>query len=131
MNNVETSRKAIAQICPQLISCFRSGERPSMWDLGLLHAAARSREVTIQNRGRSLARFVRTEAETTAEFHRRLRESTANMAPAAYGSVGNKPSAPALAILYRGECELPPGSVAYALFRERISNPITASDLLS
>src|SRR5262245_21686636 len=49
MNNVETSRRAIVQICPQLISYFRSGVRPSMWDLGLLHAAARSREVTIQN----------------------------------------------------------------------------------
>jgi hypothetical protein len=131
MNNVETSRKAIAQICPQLISYFRSGTRPSMWDLGLLHAAARSREVTIQHRGRSLAHFVRMDTETAAEFHRRLTELTAGLTPGASGTVGIKPSAPVLAILYRGECDLPPGSVAYTLFRERIINPITASDLLS
>jgi hypothetical protein len=133
MNNVETSRKAIAQICPQLISYFRSGARPSMWDLGLLHAAARSRKVTIQNRGRSLAHFVRMETESAAEFHRRLTQSTASLTPDSSETLGMKPnpSAPVLAVLYRGECDLPPGSIASALFRERISNPITASDLLS
>jgi hypothetical protein len=73
------------------------------------------------------------ETESAAEFHRRLTESTASLTPDSSETLGMKPnpSAPVLAVLYRGECDLPPGSIASALFRERISNPITASDLLS
>ena len=131
LNNVENSRKTIAQICPQLISYFRSGARPTMWDLALLHAAGRSRRVTLQNRGLSVAQFERRETETAAAFHRRLSESTVALGPDSSSVVGLKPSEPVLAFLYRGDRDLPPGSAAYALFRERITSPISAADLLS
>ena len=45
MNNVENSRSAIAKLCPELIEYFSSGVRPSMFDLALLHAAARCKRV--------------------------------------------------------------------------------------
>jgi hypothetical protein len=38
---------------------------------------------------------------------------------------------PILAMLYRGDIDLPEGSTAYALFRERITPSLAASDLLS
>ncbi len=37
---------------------------------------------------------------------------------------------PLLALLHRGNIDLPEGSPAYALFRERVSPTLAASDLL-
>jgi hypothetical protein len=36
-----------------------------------------------------------------------------------------------LAVLYRGDVDLPKGSAAYALFRDRVVPSVSASDLLS
>jgi hypothetical protein len=55
MNNVEMSQRAIAKICPQLMTYFGSGVRASMWDLCLLHAAARCQQVTVRAHGKAMA----------------------------------------------------------------------------
>jgi hypothetical protein len=126
MNNVETSKAAIAKICPILMSYFASGVRPSMFDLSLLHAAARSQRVVL--RGRQLTQFVRRPGEGIREFHRRLVSVEAD------GLVAEsvpKDGPPMLAMLYQGDIDLPSGSTSYALFRERATPNLTASDLLS
>jgi len=41
------------------------------------------------------------------------------------------PDGPAMAVLFRGDLDLPAGSVIYALFRERVVPSLAASDLLS
>jgi len=129
MNNVETSRRVIARICPRLMSYFKSGARASMWDLGLLHAAARCQGVTIREQGEAVAQLVREPGESASTFHRRLVASCDGQIGATRPSVPE--DIPILAILYRGDCNLADGSTAYALFRERIANPMAASDLLS
>ena len=39
--------------------------------------------------------------------------------------------APILAMLYKGDVDLPSGSASYALFRERVTPTLAAADLLS
>jgi len=126
MNNAETSRGAIFRICPALMEYFASGIRPSMLDLGLLHAAARCKRVFIRGRGTGL--FERRPGEDAESFHARLvrgrpDESRANP-PGAAGP-------PLMAVLYRGDLDVPEGSSVYALFRETVSPTLAASDLLS
>ncbi len=126
MNNVETSKMAISNICPALMAYFSSGVRPSMFDLSLLHAAARCQRVTL--RGDQLIEFVRRPGEGIEEFYCRLVNAKAGDARSE-----NLPTdgPPVLAMLYQGDVDLPTGSVSYALFRERITPAVTASDLLS
>jgi hypothetical protein len=38
---------------------------------------------------------------------------------------------PTLAMMYQGDVDLPEGSMSYALFRERVTASLSASDLLS
>ncbi len=125
-NNVATSNSAITRICPHLITYFESGARTSLFDLGLLHAAARCERVWL--RGETVASFVRGPGETTAAFHARLvsreADETSAEPPAAAGP-------PLLALLARGDTELPEGSSVYALFRDRVTPTLAASDLLS
>jgi hypothetical protein len=126
MNNVETSNAAITKLCPDLIAYFASGARASLFDLALLHGAARCRRVLVRGRT-SCSQFVRRPDEDAPAFHARL--------------VGGQPDAtsppplldgpPVLALLFRGDLDLPPGSSAYALFRERVTPTLAASDLLS
>jgi hypothetical protein len=126
MNNVETSKRAIAKICPELMSYFSSGVRPSMFDLALIHAAARCQRVTV--RGRNTARFVRRTIEDVGTFYCRLRNAEADeLGPQTTVTQGT----PILALLYQGDIDLPEGSLCYALFRERLSPSLAASDLLS
>lgn len=126
MNNVETSRPAIAKLCPELITYFASGTRMSMFDLGMLHAAARCRSVIV--RGRPHAEFIRRPEEDAGAFHDRIRHGRADREHHALAAL---PPDPALAILYRGDLELPAGSSTYALFREQILPTLAAGDLLS
>ncbi|HXU01027.1 MAG TPA: hypothetical protein VN903_08550, partial [Polyangia bacterium] len=124
-NNVASSNQAITKICPELMTYFGSGARPSMSDLALLHAAARCGTVIV--RGRSADRYTRRAGEDVSAFYARLRrrEPDARNAPVTLGS------APVLAALFKGDLELPKGSAAYALFREQVIPSLTASDLLS
>lgn len=126
MNNVETSKKAITTICPQLIGYFESGVRASIYQIGLMHAASRCDQVFL--RGNQATRFVRQVGETREAFHRRLVEGQADELCAGLPSSQGEPW---LALLHRGDLELPEGSQVYALFRDRLSPTIAASDLLS
>jgi hypothetical protein len=124
MNNVANSNSDIATICPTLMSYFDSGSRPSMYDLGLLHVAARCDHVII--RGESPRLCVRQEGEPHISFLSRLRCHESGIK-----TVFSPPSAPVLAMLCDGDIDLSPGSTVYTLFREQSVPTITASELLS
>lgn len=126
LNNVETSKRDLARICPRLIQYFASGTRPSMWDLGLLHLAARCQRVLVRDRGLVIAEIVRQPAESPESFLHRIRDSAVAGQPAA-----SPIETPVLAFLYRGDLDPPAGSIAYALFREGIASPAAAADFLS
>ena len=126
MNNVETSNAAIAKVCPELMTYFASGVRPSMFDLALLHAAARCQRVIL--RGQEIRQFVRGLNETTEEFYRRLVNTDGDSFGPDLALTTNKPI---LAILYRGDIDLPQDSASYALFRERVAPSLAASDLIT
>ena len=127
MNNVETSRNAIAKLCPQLINYFDGGARPFMLELAMLHAAARCRRVLVRD-GETVAEFTRGPTETATRFLERILRGDADeprsRRPSDDGSAQ-------LAMLLRGNVELPSGSSVYALFREQVAPTLSASDLLS
>jgi hypothetical protein len=122
-NNVATSNSAIASICPALMAYFDSGTRPSLFDLGLLHAAARCD--SLQIRGEGGGTFVRRADETAIAFHARILRGEVD------AGAGITSDQPCLALLYRGDIDPPLGSAVYALFRERVVPTLAASDLLS
>jgi hypothetical protein len=126
-NNVESSKNAIAKLCPELISYFASGARPTMLELGTLHAAARCRRVLIRD-AETTAEFLRAPAETPAHFFGRLAYGIADEPRSLYPSDSGSAQ---LALLLHGDVELPAGSSTYALFRERVVPTLSASDLLS
>jgi hypothetical protein len=125
-NNVETSKEAITTICPRLMTYFASGVRPSMVDLALLHAAARCERVFVRGRDGGVAGFVRGAGEDRAAFHARLVRGQADEPRSRWPG---ESAPPALAVLHRGDVDLPPGSAAYALFRERVTPTLAAADL--
>lgn len=133
-NNVATSTGAITRICPEMIAYFASGIRPSMLDLGLYHAAARARRVYMRAEAERegapgpVRLFVRGPGEGVGAFHRRLVRGEADE-PRARPPRADGP--PLLALLHRGDIDLPEGSTAYALFRERVTPSLAAADLLS
>lgn len=131
LNNVATSRNAIQKLCPELLGYFASGVRPSMFELALLHAAARC--PTVWLRGEGAQRFTRRPDEDLAAFHQRLLKGAADESLPALPSVENwaSPEQPVFAALLRGDLELPAQSSCYALFRERQTATIAASELLS
>lgn len=124
-NNVENCRTNLTRLCPDLLAYFASGARASMYDLGLLHLAARCRRVFVRDRGFAL--FVRGPDETAEAFHARLVQGEADE-PRSGPPTGD---APLLALLERGDLDLPTEHAAYALFRERVTPTLAASDLLS
>ncbi len=127
MNNVQNSNKAIARICPELMTYFASGGRASMFDLGLLHAAGRCKRVFLR-KAHTIAQFVRRNDESIIAFHARL----VNGHPDEPNSQPPRTNAtPMLGVLFRGDLNLPAGSAIYALFREKLTPSIAASDLLS
>jgi len=125
-NNLESSRLAIMTVCPNLITYFASGVRPSMFELAALHAAARCREVFVRGEvpGANL-RFVRGEDERAPAFLARLLAGTG-------GTVATElPRGPVLAALDRGDLELADGSTCYALRRQHAGATIAASALIA
>ncbi len=128
MNNVATSKKDLARICPQMIEHFGSGVRTSMYDLALLHAAARGRRVWLRDTTGAVQLVRRGPDEDAPAFHARLRRGDGAQ-PAAFADA--TAGGPVLAALFRGDADLPAGSVAYTLFRERVTAPISAADLLT
>jgi hypothetical protein len=126
-NNVESSKAAIAKLCPEMMTYFASGVRTSMYELALLHASARGRRVTV--RGPSPRVFVRGPDEDAAAFHTRLQRGVGSKSVEAVAPAGD--GEPVFAALYRGDTVLPPGSASYALFREQVNPTLSASDLLS
>ena len=126
MNNVENSNSAITKICPELISYFSSGSRMSMFDLSILHAAARCKRVFL--RGVTTAEFVRRPNEEIIAFHRRLMAGAADEPRSRLPEFDGQPL---LAMLFRGNIDLPSGSLGYVLFPEKISSSMSASDLIT
>lgn len=125
-NNVENSNAAISKICPELIMYFGSGVRASMLDLARLHAAARCKRVFV--RGEGVSEFIRRPDEAVEAFHARLVQGKSDAHSA---ELPLNDDSPVMAMLYRGDMDLPEGSIAYALFRERVTPSLAASDLLS
>lgn len=125
-NNVASSNAAIKTICPQLIDYFASGARLSMYELALLHAAARGEKVYL--RGSAPTLFEREPGEGPAAFLERLRDGAGGR------TVAGLPAAftdPVFAALYRDDVELPAASACYALLHEKTANTLAASDLIS
>ncbi len=125
MNNVESSKSAIDKLCPESIAYFESGVRPSMFDLGLLHLAARCRRVVLRG-GKGTRQLTRRPDEDAVAFHRRLRGGEPGVEDEGF-DLGQSP---VLALLYRGDLELPANSRVYALFREQLTPDLAAGDLL-
>lgn len=123
-NNVATSNRAITRICPTLIEYFGSGVRPSMYELALLHAAARAPVVYL--RDPALRRYVRGESESAIDFHTRITRDHGEPMPAFSPGDGAT-----FAALYRGDLDLPTETTRYVLFPDRIATTISASDLIS
>jgi hypothetical protein len=125
-NNVETSNGAIRTICPEMMAYFAGGVRPSMCDLALLHAAARCEKVYVRSSD-GARRFSRRPGEEPGSFHRRIvaGETEEERRPLPAFASGM------FACLFYGDLDLPAGSTCYALFRERQTSAIAASDLLS
>ncbi len=122
-NNVATSNKDLKRLGPQLLGYFGTGERASMYDLALLHAAARAARVVIRD-GDEVGVLERG-TDDAAAFLRRLRD--ARCAPGSLPTLRG----PALAVLLHGDLALPAESTAYALFREQLTQTIAASELLA
>jgi hypothetical protein len=127
MNDVESSNAAITKIAPELIDYFASGVRPSMYDLALLHAAARCDRVFVR-RATGFSQYVRQPRESSVDFHRRLVGERADEPrsgpPRAEGP-------PQFAALFQGDLALPVGSEVFSLTREQVTPTLAASDLIS
>lgn len=124
-NNVQTSNAAIQTVCPAMMTYFTSGVRCSLYELALLHAASRCTTVILR-RDRPYA-FSRGSGESPSAFLGRLRQGAGD-------EPCDMPTAdapPVLALLHRGDPELPLGSEAYALFPERTRTTMSASDLVT
>ncbi|MFV8754301.1 MXAN_6230/SCO0854 family RING domain-containing protein [Nannocystaceae bacterium ST9] len=127
MNNVATSNAAISKIAPELIDYFASGVRPSMYDLALLHAAARCDRVFVRGPA-GFALYVRRADESVFDFHHRMVGERADeprcAAPRAEGP-------PLFAALVHADLALPEASVSYSLTHEQAVPTLAASDLIS
>ncbi|HEY7376658.1 MAG TPA: MXAN_6230/SCO0854 family RING domain-containing protein [Polyangia bacterium] len=127
-NNVASSNHDITNVCPALISYFASGTRPSMFELALLHAAARCRTVVVRGATTTTTtRYTRRADEDVVTFHARLVRGGADEV----GEPGALGTAPVLAALFKGDVELPKDSAVYALFREQVTPSLAAGDLLT
>ncbi len=123
-NNVASSNNAITTICPTMIDYFASGIRTTMYDLVLLHAAARGKRVTI--RSATPVVLERENGEPNGTFLLRLRAQR-QLAP-----VSSRISQdPVFAALVTADMELPEGSTVYALKPGVMSGNVSASDLIA
>lgn len=123
-NNVHRANKDITRIGPALIDYFASGARPSMFDLALLHASGASR---VHLRGDGVREFVRRPGENPTAFHARLAAGDADEPRSRLPETWPDPP---LALLFRGDLDLPPSSQVYALFPDRLTPTLAAADLL-
>jgi hypothetical protein len=122
-NTAASSNTAVRRICPEMIDYFASGQRMSMFELGLLHAAARAQRVILRGE-HGTTTLQRQPGEEPSAFLRRLREA----------GPGTEPLPPLgedlLALLHTGDVQLPDDARCYALFRHRVTSNLTANDLL-
>ncbi len=125
MNNVATSNRAITRICPETIEYFASGIRLDMRTLALLHAAARCERVIVRA-GAGAVVHERRAGESAASFFARLQAEPGRPCAVA-DALGER----VLALLHRGDLELPAGSSVYALFREQVNPTLEAGDLIA
>lgn len=140
-NNADSSRAAITAICPTLMAYFASGVRPSMYELALLHAAARGQRVLL--RGEGDAPITRQDGESSRDFLARLRACSAGAQPAAVAAASlpaparvapasaDAGAAPVFAALLKGDLPLPANSKAYVLQAGETAATLAASDLIS
>lgn len=126
MNNVASSNKAITRICPEMIEYFGSGVRTSLFELALLHAAARGARVFL--RGEDTRLFVRRPNETNEDFYGRLKQNLFDQKGA---TLPGEEEPSVFAALYQGDIPLYPTSARYVLFPEQVTGNLAASDLLS
>jgi hypothetical protein len=126
LNNVETSNRAIQTICPELVEYFRSSARMSMFELALLHAAARGHEVFL--RGEPTVRFEREPDESANAFLSRLRDGSGARTETDVTRLTRRPDL--TAALLRGDLELDARSARYVVFPEEVAGTIAASDWL-
>lgn len=125
-NNVASSDASITTICPRLIDYFASGARASMYDLALLHAAARSDQALLRKDGATtLVR--RRSGESDAAFLERLQKAEGEPAVA---MLPESPS-PVFALLLKGDIDLPDGGQAFVVMPESVAGNVSASDLFS
>lgn len=127
MNNVASSKKAIATVCPALMRYFGSGVRASLFELGALHAAARCRRIFVRAED-GIHAYLRRPEESGPAFFRRICAGHADE-PRARLPQGEPP--PGLAVLLRGDLALPAESGVYALIPSQSLPNLSASDLLS
>ncbi len=129
MNNVASSKRALATICPAMLGYFASGTRPTMLQLAEYHAAARANRVVRRSAvaGYDDVEFVRRADETALEFLQRLRAGQADRRITQPGSATSS----VLAILHDGDIALPVGSDIYVLFRRQLVPTLAAADLLA
>ncbi|MBP9088813.1 MAG: hypothetical protein KBG15_22000, partial [Kofleriaceae bacterium] len=130
MNNVASSTRALATICPAMLGYFASGTRPTMLQLAQYHAAARADRVVRRSAvaGEPDAVFVRRVDEAAIDFLQRLRDGKADDVPQVEMAAT---ASPVLAILHDGNMTLPVGSAIYALFRRQLVPTLAAADLLA
>ncbi|WP_035372886.1 MXAN_6230/SCO0854 family RING domain-containing protein [Pseudoduganella violaceinigra] len=124
-NNVATSDSSIAQICPAMINYFASGVRATMYELALLHAAARADRVVIAGDGYAV--IERGAEEGSADFLARLRKGGGDRTSTLPGLSDES----AIAAIVDGDINLPEKCSAYVLKPGKSNGNISASDFLS
>jgi hypothetical protein len=130
MNNVANSNKSITRVCPETIDYFQSRIRIDMRTLGLLHAAARCSRVFVREDAGAFV-YARGADESSAGFlARMLTGEGAVLRDELPDDVLAVDGTPILALLHRGDLEIPAGSSVYALFREQLSPNLAAADLI-
>ncbi|WP_338849479.1 MXAN_6230/SCO0854 family RING domain-containing protein [Massilia sp. W12] len=125
MNNVENSKDSIAKICPDMMRYFALGVRPTMWQIGLLHAAARAQHVCVRE-GLGMRLYQRAEGEDAASFLQRLRAGGGEWRsdfPFAGQAVHG--------VLDHGDLNLAPQSKVWVMRPQTLVGNMTAADCLS
>ncbi len=129
LNNVATSNKSIQRLVPDLMNYFGSGVRPSMFTLGVLHGAARCDRIAVRDAEHgAVAVFERKQGENDAAFAHRVEAGEGGTSAQ---RVEELDLASPLALLYRGDIDLPDNAAVYALFRGHAKATLWAADLLS
>lgn len=130
LHSVFSHRAKLAHLCCDLHDNFSSAQRPTLYEVAALHAAARAGDVLVRRREGGIVHLSRRDGETVQAFAGRI--GTLEGAVAGEVALGGGPVFAALAV---GDLELPDGSSCYAL-RPRLTPPatvtqLTAGDLVS